>query len=327
MSRVNRRGFTLVELLVVIAIIGILVALLLPAIQSAREAARRSQCVNNLKQLGIAMQNYHDTYKMLPVGNFSCCWGTWQVAILPFIEEQQLGDLYEWNPKALDHYDDKYRYDKSLPANNPPIRNLQVTQSRIKTLTCPSDEQQTNVNFVAGGTYHNYVANYGNTNHVGVSCIGAPSPTCVKYLGSPFLGYDYPDPTNPKPRPVSFKRIPDGLSKTLMASETVQGQNDDLRGFTWWGWSAGFQTYAVPNGSDPDYLQQLAYCVLGVPNPPCEVASGPRFGAIARSRHPGGVNVVMCDSSVQFVVDGVDFATWQAASTVKGNEVYQGLTP
>src|SRR5690242_9868032 len=94
----HSRGFTLVELLVVIAIIGILVALLLPAIQAAREAARRSQCVNNLKQLGVAQHNYHDVRKKLPMGSWSCCWGTWQMSILPFIEEQQLADMYQWSP-------------------------------------------------------------------------------------------------------------------------------------------------------------------------------------------------------------------------------------
>ena len=112
----SKRGFTLVELLVVIAIIGILVALLLPAIQAARESARRSQCVNNLKQLGVAMQNFHDTNKQLPSGNFSCCWGTWQMTILPFIEEQQLGDLYQFEPEGIDPvYLTNYRYDVNDP--------------------------------------------------------------------------------------------------------------------------------------------------------------------------------------------------------------------
>src|SRR5262245_11796454 len=144
------RGFTLVELLVVIAIIGILVALLLPAIQSAREAARRSQCINNLKQLGVAFQNYHDTHKQLPLGNHSCCWGTWQMSILPFIEEQQLGDLYQFLPKNATFHDPAYGYDRRDLSKNPPIRNLDVTSTRIATLTCPSDEPQINTTQVPG---------------------------------------------------------------------------------------------------------------------------------------------------------------------------------
>src|SRR5688572_18867870 len=134
----NKCGFTLVELLVVIAIIGILVALLLPAIQAAREAARRSQCINNLKQIGVAMQNYHDTYKQLPVGNYSCCWGTWQMSILQFIEEQQLHDMYQWNPEDLANYSYDYAYDRYNLSKNPPMRNAQVTSTRIASLTCPS---------------------------------------------------------------------------------------------------------------------------------------------------------------------------------------------
>ena len=327
----NFRGFTLVELLVVIAIIGILVALLLPAIQSARESARRAQCVNNLKQVGIAFQNYHDTYKQLPIGAYSCCWGTWQMAILPFIEEKQLADLYQFLPKNFPVFDDRYRYDNdsaAAPSLTPPMRNFDVTSKRIATLTCPSDEPQIASGFPnarAGLTFHNYVANFGNTNHVGTTY---PGSLPIKYLGSPFIGQDDGSFGPNHKLFATFRRIVDGLSKTLLVSETVQGQGGDLRGLTWWGWAAGFETYASPNGSDPDRMQRPADCKSEiVPNPPCLPAAGPLFNNAARSRHPGGVNVAMCDASVQFVVNDVDLATWRAASTIKGDEVYSGLTP
>jgi prepilin-type processing-associated H-X9-DG protein len=280
-----------------------------------------------MKQLGIAMQNYHDVHKALPTGNFSCCWGTWQMAVLPFIEEQQLADMYTWLPKTFPHIDYAYAYDsdQTMTGTSVKNRNKEFIMHRIATLTCPSDEPQTisdnTIGLVAGSTYHNYVANYGNTNHVGSSCLAS---TCVKYAGSPFIGTDV-DP--PVPIMVPFKKIIDGLSKTLMFSETVQGHDNDLRGYTWWGWSAGFETTATPNSNDLDLLQQAQYCVSVLPNPPCGAASGSSFRAAARSRHPGGVNVVMCDSSIQFVVDDVDLATWRAASTTRGNEVYSGLIP
>jgi prepilin-type N-terminal cleavage/methylation domain-containing protein/prepilin-type processing-associated H-X9-DG protein len=329
----RKLGFTLVELLVVIAIIGILVALLLPAIQSAREAARRAQCVNNLKQLGIAMQNYHDVHKQLPVGNFSCCWGTWQMAILPFIEEQQLGDLYSWNPKAAEdmhRYDDNFRYHKQDTAKSPPIRNQQVTTTRISTLTCPSDEPQINTNIAdnhAALTYHNYVVNYGNTNHVAMDHRGPASPEFVKYLGSPFVGDDFNVPF-PMEKVGKFKKISDGLSKTLLAAEVVQGKDGDWRGLTWWGWSAGFEAFQTPNTAIPDRMYGQEGCVLNSINPPCDLA-GPAdlYMSVARSRHPGGVNTAMLDGAIRFVSNDVDLAAWRAAGTTKGAEVYSEIVP
>src|SRR5262245_41029659 len=91
-----RRGFTLIELLVVLAILAVLLALLLPAVQSAREAARRAQCVNNLKQLGIAMHNYESTHASLPPGKKDCCWGTWQMFILPYLEQGTLHNSFNF---------------------------------------------------------------------------------------------------------------------------------------------------------------------------------------------------------------------------------------
>jgi prepilin-type processing-associated H-X9-DG protein len=250
------------------------------------------------------------------------------MSILPYIEEQPLGDIYQFLPKDAEFHDPAFRYDSADRLNaSPPMRNRQVISTRIATLTCPSDESQVNTTHAPGVaiTYHNYVVNYGNTNHIGRDHLGKASPAYVQYLGGPFVGDDW----NVPPQGVNkFSRITDGLSKTLLASETVQGRDGDLRGFTWWGWAAGFEGFFSPNASDPDLMQYPEACKFVTPNPPCSTQStGNYFKAAARSWHRGGVNAVLCDGSVSFVVDDVDLAVWRAASTTKGAEVYQGLTP
>lgn len=325
--RKKNPGFTLVELLVVIAIIGVLVALLLPAIQAAREAARRTQCVNNLKQLGVAMQNYHDTYKKLPRGNVSCCWGTWQMSILPFIEQAQLADMYQFIPKSYPQgvpHPPEYTYFSESTTVTPRVNNLTVVKTRIPSLTCPSDEEQTTEE---GITFHNYVANYGTTNHDGKDhLMPAAGSLYVKYMAGPFIGNDEEGNTHPKIE-KTFKEISDGLSNTILASETVQGQLGDYRGLTWWGWSAGFESRFAPNTASPDTLQRLQYCKSEEPNPPCLGIYTPtnRFWAAARSRHPGGVNVAMCDGSVHYKTDDVDLLTWRAASTMQQEDLVQNF--
>jgi len=312
--RKRNTGFTLVELLVVIAIIGILVALLLPAIQAAREAARRSQCINNLKQIGVAFQNYHDTYKQLPIGAYSCCWGTWQPAILTFLEEQELADMYQFLPKDLypPIFDDNYRYDVLNLTKNPPIRNREVCQRRIATLTCPSDEPQVSQRVLSGQTYevtqHSYVVNYGNTNNYSVDIT---TPVTLKFGGAPF-GY----------KPVIWARhadIKDGLSNTLMASETCQGIGTDLRGFSWWAPGGQFTTVFPPNSSSQDIVTQSCNDQPKM-NLPCRNNGGSWNIQAARSRHPGGVNVTMCDGSVRFVQQTIGIDVWRAVSTSKGGD-------
>jgi prepilin-type processing-associated H-X9-DG protein len=127
--------------------------------------------------------------------------------------------------------------------------------------------------------------------------------------------------THPKTA-VEFRKISDGLSRTLLASETIQGVSGDRRGFTWWGWGAGFETRAVPNPSDPDTMQYADACNPAEPNAPCTAPSTAAnyFWAAARSRHPGGVNAAMCDGSVHYVTDQVDLAVWRAASSTQGDE-------
>lgn len=107
----------------------------------------------------------------------------------------------------------------------------------------------------------------------------------------------------------------------------IQGRRNDLRGFTWWGYAAGFSAYLAPNSASPDVVQQAAYCVSGSQNPPCygpHTTTVPMMNA-ARSRHPhGGVNAAFCDGSVRFISNNIQITTWQSLSTMQGNEVMSG---
>jgi prepilin-type N-terminal cleavage/methylation domain-containing protein/prepilin-type processing-associated H-X9-DG protein len=316
LSKNVKRAFTLVELLVVIAIIGVLVALLLPAVQSAREAARRSQCSNNLKQLGLGVTQYADVFKgAFPVGSYTCCDGTWQVALLPYVEQKALFDQY----KGYGHIGPSGEIDTTLRYGT--ATNLPVTSQLIKVYTCPSDFKVPNF---ASVTYHNYVANHGNTTlsrktpH-GVTTNGQPN----KYGKAPFVSVAN---TTSSPQVVRLSDISDGTSSTLAFSETVKGQFGDLRGFGWWQGGSHFETYITPNSNQPDVTEQDPYCVNQRPNTPC---TGPTTAAPemigARSRHPTGVNTVMCDGSVRFMSDNVNLDTWRFLSTAAGREPANNL--
>jgi len=254
----RRRGFTLVELLVVIAIIGILVALLLPAIQAAREAARRAECTNNLKQIGVGMHNYHDTFGRLPIGAFSCCWGTWKVPLLPYIEQQQLFEMYSEGPKCTDAIPNRYGHSVNLPV---------TTAENLSAFYCPSDRPNSPIGDIQS---HNYVVNFGNTSYGrhanlnGVRFRGAPfrgCPTSSCMGGSIQVCYNFAD-------------ITDGLSSTLLASEVIIGQGRDLRGFSWWSDASHFTTYLAPNSPLPDRIYTSYYCSNASPNPPCAQSTG-----------------------------------------------------
>ncbi|MFO0868840.1 MAG: DUF1559 domain-containing protein [Pirellulales bacterium] len=302
MKRASRRGFTLVELLVVIAIIGILVALLLPAVQAAREASRRSSCINNLKQIALATHNYHDTYKVFPVGAYSCCWGTWQVAIMPYLEQTNVSDLYQ-NIGLYDVPNANWRYSGSV--------NRPVVSFRFSALTCPSSDVRAAP--IATITSHNYAANYGNTSYSQQANLNG-----VIFGQAPFS--PIASATQP-PREIGFQSITDGTSSTLLFAEVRQAVGSDLRGFTWWGDASGFETYLAPNSPLPDRIYTSGYCNNNPPNPPCAVAtsSDPTMFA-ARSRHPGGVQVAFCDGSARFIANTIQLSTWRALSTSQGGE-------
>ena len=297
----------------VITIIGILISLLLPAVQSAREAARRMQCSNNLKQIGLAMHNFHGVYGMLPGGAQTDGVGiwmtttdvgaTWTVGVLPYLEQQNLREMY----KKSEYY--------WTPANQP------VTAKRLSVYTCPSDVPSMQF----GVTCNNYVGNYGNTGYVRdtyrtmLHVVGELDG--VAFAGAPFeLGL----PSTARRRVCTFDHVRDGLSNTSLVSETVQGQGtNDARGLTWWDCAAHFETHLSPNSSQPDVMDSAEHCSSDSSNNlPCvgQTDSMPMTLA-ARSRHPGGVQVVLCDGSVQFISNDIALDTWRALSTTRGGEV------
>jgi len=314
MARLHR-AFTMVELLVVIAIIGVLVALLLPAVQAARETARRNHCLGNVRQITLAMHSYADAHKAaFPVGEYGCCWGTWLVGLLPHLEQQNLYNQYRFFG-AIDsnggNPDPATRYGGAL--------NLPVTRLQIKVFTCPSDQKSLSLGLRSGVTYHNYVANHGNTTQKRLAALGLTSTGIPnRFGGAPFI---YVASSTGTPQVVRMVEVVDGLSNTLAFSETVQGQEGDLRGFAWWNGGAHFETHLPPNSSQPDVLESAGYCVATRLNPPC---TGPTTASpetiAARSRHPSGVAASLCDGSVRFISNHVFLDTWRAIGTNSGDE-------
>ena len=293
------RGFTLIELLVVIAIIAVLIALLLPAVQQAREAARRTQCKNNLKQLGLAMHNYHDVANMLPIGvmrsgaNFAVTVSgyTWFRRVLPYLDQ---GNIYN-------QYDQNQNYYSLEP-------NRSLSQSPLPMFRCPSD---TSAAFFNNIPQYNYAANVGNTN------IGKGNVNGATYLAGPF---DFSETR--EGRAIGFGKITDGLSNTMLMGEIRVGTaTPDYRGLLQYAMNALVSGNLPPNTSIAD-LVPSGQCV-STPDHPCAVGSNTGFThqLSLRSRHTGGAHVLLCDGAVRFISNSVDINTIRSLSTIAGGEV------
>jgi prepilin-type N-terminal cleavage/methylation domain-containing protein/prepilin-type processing-associated H-X9-DG protein len=312
-SKRKRSAFTLVELLVVIAIIGILVALLLPAIQSAREAARRTQCTNKMKQWAIAMHLHHDAHEQLPLGSRSSPRQTWVMHLWNYIEEG--------NVAALGDMTKDFYVSPNTEDGGNSLRG--ATGQFVDLYSCPSDgegvDQTVNSYQRRRG---NYVVNWGNVLY------GQARARALVPGGTPPPGiapFSHINADRSQPRPTPFRKITDGTSNTLLMSETLKGwvstdddwrgdiQNDD-GGFR-------FHTSVTPNTSAADVIINGWFTDTGDPKMPAVAGAGNAQRTAARSRHPGGVNVSFCDGSVAFVSDDIALFAWMAQGTMNGEEV------
>ncbi|HUY93304.1 MAG TPA: DUF1559 domain-containing protein [Pirellulales bacterium] len=335
-----RRAFTLVELLVVIAIIGLLVALLLPAVQAAREAARRTECKNHLKQIGIALQNYHSGMGSFPPGRLSCqtipnqgrCYSTY-IFLLPFLEAASVQQEFNLLANA-DSPDPLY-----------PGANLTARMQKMPNLLCPSDSYHLPM---PGFEVHNYPLSTGNTFPV--------SP--LNPGGVPVTGVFFENST------IGIRDVQDGSSNTVCISETilsVSGMGENPKG-VWDGkptrgfvlttgndnaWSAPALTSYPAQCAPGNKLEQgrgvkwffgapghAMYNHIRPPNDPnidCRGGGtlsklGPSVWNLlshnitAHSNHPGGVSALYCDGHVQFVTNGVNLFIWQGLGSRAGGE-------
>jgi len=321
-----RAAFTLIELLVVIAIIAVLIALLLPAVQSAREAARRAQCVNNLKQLGLAMHNYHDVNNALPLGRTLQA-GTYQpfsqqARILEYMEQRNIFNSLNF----------------SLSSNDP--SNATGAAAAINSFLCPSDTSpalptgQILPGFGWAGV--NYRANEGTSVAM---WYGADDTSNVNTAVLPPNGLFRSNAL------IRIADITDGTSNTAAFSEHVLGDfsnaiatefsdtfrpgtypaNADeavtlCRDFDWKNLS--FQGYS--NIGAPwvyGYHSTTSYWHIGAPNSRSCMFPPSRIATTANSRHAGGVNVCLADGSVRFVKTTVNVAAWRALGSRNGGEV------
>jgi prepilin-type N-terminal cleavage/methylation domain-containing protein len=308
-----KRGFTLIELLVVIAIIGILVSLLLPAVQQAREAARRTQCRNNLKQYGLAIHNYHDVYNQFPLGAGGPAGSrlprlTWQVRILPYMDQVNVYDRIDFN---IDFRRQPIEPGRILWAVSPPY------------IRCPSDDFP---DIRGSGTGARAQTNYGGS--LGSQNVDSPDQsichpfstfelkttrfgqTCDKLLISGIFSFGCAS--------IKISDVTDGTTNTLMVGEVLPGcvPVSDNQAGSWintWG-----NLFSIGGGvSTITPMNEMTSCVnstqISDPNCvwPAQWQTHMQYGYGFKSKHAGGAQFTMGDGSVRFISETIDHQLFQ----------------
>lgn len=324
----RQRGFTLVELLVVIAIIGILVALLLPAVQAAREAARRTQCQNNLKQMGLGILNYESSYKHFPPGKVnsgSCTTAgfpnyyagqpggivhnhTGFVFILPFIEQTPLYQMYDFNfPSCNSNWQGNTLASGGLPSGH---NNTIVVGTKLQIYSCPADVDPVVENEAGNGPYSRQNARRSN----------------YLFSAGQHTEYDHPNVNNTSyvgafghNSRTKIGEIKDGTSNTIAIGESVQLKD-------------GYGTAAVfgPYWGSGTHTSSTGYTPAGAPNfhingpfnPACKTGGNCAYAWGYSSHHAGGgANFLLCDGSVRLLSQTMSYPIFYAMNTKRGSEI------
>jgi prepilin-type N-terminal cleavage/methylation domain-containing protein len=317
-------GFTLIELLVVIAIISILVLLLLPAVNSAREAARRTQCVNNIKNIGLAVLNYESAMQQLPIGAVSREGSMWSGYILPYMEDEQLKKMMTIGEDSAGNFQwaspGPYRH----PITDKVFRNLIAVETVIPIYRCPSAVMPDHQYDVSSDNWHVMERVPGSY----LACasgivVDQNRPRTMRDLDGVMFGQDKDDDR----KPVTLRKVRDGTSKTMMVGEALHDSitlhnrgrtRENARGDRKDHWYIGSDDIDIENdaseglgstGVRPN-LHLSKGCGDGFSNADCQEVQ-----ISFSSNHRGVVNVVMVDGSVHSVPDDIDAKVWSDMGT------------
>ncbi|MSR57928.1 MAG: DUF1559 domain-containing protein [Planctomycetaceae bacterium] len=330
----GRTAFTLIELLVVIAIIAVLIALLLPAVQQAREAARRSQCKNNLKQYGLAIHNYHDTHNSIPIAGTNwngadspptwqrvACVG-WQVRVLPFMDNGALYNELDWGSNLPSS-----SYETGIVGFLPtqilkdgrPARDHQLSTAR-----CPSDITENNRNLDPDPNMSR--GGWAQTNYTGspgsqlFSSIDSNCQPYVQFIEkTPKSNSNFASTTDPRSVSglfgrlgvqIGFRDITDGMSNTIAVGETLPDCSDHNAG--WWLYNGAGNTHASTAAKINDFTTCSRVSAGQILFPNCTAKTNWNIGHGFKSRHTGGAHFLLADGSVRMFSENMNHITYQS---------------